>query len=100
MKQIFTKSWKYGKDPFACFADLEKAHDRVPRDKLWRVLQEYGIDGQLLLAIKSFYRQPEICVRAYNTEVSIMVRVNGKQSKPFLWALDSGKGAFCLLSFS
>ena len=33
---------------------------------------EYGVDGQLLRAIKSFYCRPEVCVR-----------VNGKQSKPF-----------------
>ena len=58
LKQIFEKSWEYGKDLFACFVDLEKAYDRVPRDKLWKVLQEYGVDGQLLRAIKSFYCRP------------------------------------------
>jgi len=59
---FFFLFFEYGKDLFACFVDLEKAYDRVPRDKLWRVLQVYGIDGQLLLAIKSFYCQPEVCV--------------------------------------
>ena len=34
LKQIFEKSWEYGKDLFAFFVDLEKALDRVPRDKL------------------------------------------------------------------
>ena len=29
LKQIFEKSWKYGKDLFACFIDLEKAYGRV-----------------------------------------------------------------------
>ena len=52
LKQIFKKSWEYGEDLFACFVDLEKAYDRVPRDKLWKVLQEYGVNGQLLRAIK------------------------------------------------
>ena len=27
LKQIFEKSWEYGKDLFACFFDLEKAYD-------------------------------------------------------------------------
>ena len=35
-------------------------------------MREYGVDGQLLRAIKSFYCRPEVCVR-----------VNGKQLKPF-----------------
>ena len=34
LKQIFEKSWNYGKDLFSCFVDLEKAYDRVSRDKL------------------------------------------------------------------
>ena len=33
-KQIFEKSWEYGKDLFVRFVDLEKAYDRVPWDKL------------------------------------------------------------------
>ena len=40
--------------------------------KLWKVLREYGVDDQLLRAIRSFYCRSEVCVR-----------VNGKQSKPF-----------------
>ena len=72
LKQIFEKSWEQCKDPFAYFVYLEKAYDRVPPDKLWKVLQEYGGMGQLLRAIKSFYCRPEVCVR-----------VNGKQSQPF-----------------
>ena len=88
-KQIFEKSSEYGKDLFGCFAELENAYDRVPRDKLWKVLQEYGVNGQLLRAIKSFYCRPEICVR-----------VNGKQSKPFHVGVGLRQGVFCHLSFS
>ena len=85
VKQIFEKSWEYGKDLFVCFVDLEKAYDRVPRDKLWKVLQEYGVNGQLLRAIKSLYCRPEVCVQ-----------VNGKQSKPFHVGVGLRQG--CVLS--
>ena len=37
-QQIFEKSWEYAKAVNACFVDLEKACDRIPRDKLWAVL--------------------------------------------------------------
>ena len=39
----------------ACFVDLEKAYDRIPRERLGKVLRENGVDGSLLGAIKSFY---------------------------------------------
>ena len=72
LKQTFEKFWENGKDFFACFVDLEKVYDRVLRNKLWKVLREYGVYGRLLRAIKSFYCRPEVCVR-----------VNGKQLKSF-----------------
>ena len=45
LKQIFEKSWEYGKDLFARFVALVKAYDRVPWGKLWKVLLEYGVDS-------------------------------------------------------
>ena len=72
LQQIFEKSWEYAKEVNTCFVDLEKAYDRIPRDKLWAVLLQYGIDGQLLTAIKSLYMHSEICVR-----------VNSATTKPF-----------------
>ena len=54
------------------FVHLEKDYDRVSRGKLLKVLRKYGVNGQLLRAIKSFYCRPEVCVW-----------VNCKQLKPF-----------------
>ena len=48
-------------------------------------MREYGVDGQLLRAIKSFYCRSEVCVR-----------VNGKQSKPFYMGVGLRQG--CVLS--
>ena len=85
LRQIFEKSWEYAKDVLAWSVDQEKAYDQVFRDKLWRVLQEYGIDGHLLMAVKSLYCQPEVCLC-----------VNGKQSKSFHVGVALRQG--CLLS--
>jgi len=61
-QQIFEKSWEYAKYVYACFVDFEKAYDRVPREKLWEVLREYGVDRRLLLAVKSLYSCSEVRV--------------------------------------
>ena len=46
----------------AC-GDLEKAYHRVGRDKLWNVLEGYGVKGRLLRAIRSLYKKSEACVK-------------------------------------
>ena len=60
-------------------------NDRVPRDQLWRVLQEYGIDGHLLAAIISLYHCSKVCVC-----------VSSNKSKPFNVSVDLRQG--CVLS--
>ena len=47
LQQIFEKSWEYAKEVKACFVDLKKAYDRIPRDKLCSVLLQYGIHDHL-----------------------------------------------------
>ena len=72
LQQVFEKSWEYAKEVYTCFVDLEKAYDRVPRDKLWELLLKYDMKGQLLVAFKSLYKQSEV-----------YVRVNGIKTQPF-----------------
>ena len=72
LQRTFEKSWEYAKEVNACFVDLQKAYDGILRDKLWAVLLQYGINGQLPTAIKSLYMHSEVCVRA-----------NSATTKPF-----------------
>ena len=41
---------------------LEKPYNHVSRDKLWAVLLEYEVRGQLLAVIVCLYKQSEVCI--------------------------------------
>ena len=57
---------------FVCLIDFEKAFDRVDREIIWLRLEERGIHGKLLEAIKAMYSQ-----------VTQKVRINGKLGEAF-----------------
>ena len=42
--------------------DLEKTYDNVNREMMWKVLEEYGIRGSLVKAVRSMYVNCEACV--------------------------------------
>ncbi len=42
--------------------DLEKAYDRTDRKGLWDTLRMYGVGGQLLEGIRSFYENANASV--------------------------------------
>uniref|UniRef100_A0A8C5CGF6 Reverse transcriptase domain-containing protein n=1 Tax=Gadus morhua TaxID=8049 RepID=A0A8C5CGF6_GADMO len=68
LARILEGAWEYAHPVYMCFVDLEKAYDRVPREKLWEVLWEYGVKGSLLRAIQSLYSQSESCVRVLGSQ--------------------------------
>ena len=43
--------------------DLEKAYNRVERELLWRLLRAYGVNGELIRAVRSLYDDGKTCVR-------------------------------------
>ena len=45
--------------------DLEKAYDKVDRELLWKVLRTYGVNGELMRAVRSLYN---------NSKASVSVR--------------------------
>jgi len=65
------------KDVYTCFVDLKKAYDWVPYEKLWEVLWEYGVDGRLLLIVKSLYFCSEICVCVMGVKSQLFTIVVG-----------------------
>ncbi|KAL0274579.1 UNVERIFIED_CONTAM: hypothetical protein PYX00_002680 [Menopon gallinae] len=85
LKLILEGSWEYARPVYACFIDLEKAYDRVPRGKLWEVLAKYGLDGALSRAVRSLYEDCRSCVR-----------INGATSETFRVAVGLRQG--CMLS--
>ena len=48
------------------FVDQEKAFDRVSRDKLWKVLEQYGVMGHLLDNIRAIHANSRSAVRTAN----------------------------------
>uniref|UniRef100_A0AAQ4RS36 Reverse transcriptase domain-containing protein n=1 Tax=Gasterosteus aculeatus aculeatus TaxID=481459 RepID=A0AAQ4RS36_GASAC len=68
LSRIIEGAWEYAHPVYMCFVDLEKPCDRVPREKLWDVLREYGVRGSLLGAIQSLYAQSESCVRVLGSK--------------------------------
>ena len=83
LQQVFEKLWKYAKEVYTCFVDLEKAYDRVPKDKRWTVLLEYDVRDQLLAAIKSLYKQSEVRVRVNGISI---------KTKPFSVSVELRQG--------
>ena len=55
LRLFLDRSWEHDINQYICFLDLEKAFDRVPREKIWQVLFSSGVDVKLLKAIKSAY---------------------------------------------
>ena len=62
VKQIIEKVAQHGRAVFMGFIDLKKAFDTVPRDRLWDILRDRGIDRKLIRMIKHIYRDNTNCV--------------------------------------
>ena len=63
LRQLCERAIEYDQDLHLVFVDQEKAFDRVNRDKLWRVLEQYGVMGQLLDNIRAIYANSRSAVR-------------------------------------
>ena len=85
VKQIVEKTIEKDKKTYMAFVDLEKAYDNVSREKLWKVLDEYGVNGKLLRAIQALY-----------VDGKARVKVGGMESE--LFGVHRGVRQGCTLS--
>jgi hypothetical protein len=66
IQEIISKAIEKSRTIYIAFLDMEKAFDRVPRDKLWEGLQVRNVDVKLVNVIKCMYRVTRNCVISNN----------------------------------
>lgn len=59
---LIEQTKKNGQQLYCCFVDFRKAFDSIPRERMWEVLHELGLQGDVIAALKSMYAQDEACV--------------------------------------
>ena len=64
IRWIIKKARKFQKNIYFCFNDYAKAFDCVDHNKLWKILQEMGIQAdQLICLLRNLYAGQEATVR-------------------------------------
>ena len=60
---IMEKAKEFQKNVYFCFIDHAKAFDCVDHNKLWKILQELGIQDHLTYLLRNLYAGQEATVR-------------------------------------
>jgi len=64
LKNFIEKVWDiHGEESFCCFVDFKKVFDIVPRDKLWRRMEEIKIPSEYRVAIHKLYEKVRAKIR-------------------------------------
>ena len=63
IRQLSVKLFEKNRQMEVACVNLEKAYDKVCREKLWCKLDEYGVKGKLMKAIRALYAGSEACVK-------------------------------------
>ena len=90
--QTLIKQAKHAKRKlYCCFLDFKKAFDLLPRETLWRTLEQRGMKGKVLTSLQTMYAADEACVLTPNGptdlfDCSIGVK-QGCPASPLLFGL-------------
>ena len=63
LRHIIEKVWGDKEEVFCCFVDFKKAFDTVPRDKLWRRMEELEILLHYRAAVHRLYEEVKVKIR-------------------------------------
>ena len=63
LRVLMEESRLRGKGLYCCFVDFKKAFDMVPREHLWRRMEELEVPSEYMLAISRIYEKVICCVR-------------------------------------
>ena len=61
---LVTETLQNKKRVYCCFVDYKKAFDYINREKLYKKLKYYGIQGNLLTVVRSMYSRIRTCVKS------------------------------------
>lgn len=91
IKQMTEKAIQEKKKLIVAFLDLEKAFDRAPREIIWKILADRGLNGQILSIIQKIYERNENAViksnRVSDTFTTNMGLRQGGSLSPLLFII-------------
>jgi len=83
LRHIVEKVWEDKEEVFYCFVDFKKAFDTVPRDKLWRRMEELEIPVHYRVVVHRLYEEVKVKIKT-STSISKSFRsdIGVKQGCP------------------
>ena len=63
LRHIVEKVWGRKEEVFCCFVDFKKAFDMVPRDKLWRRMEEHESPLKYGVIVHRLYEEVKVKIR-------------------------------------
>lgn len=66
LKEIINRNLARNRAVYIAFLDMEKAFDKVPREKIWEILTKKKVEPKLIGVIKCLYKTTRNCVISKN----------------------------------